>query len=187
MSEVRPMRRITKAVTEQERIDSLLGQARVGYLGLVDQEGTYVVPLNFVWHQGKIYFHGSHEGRKVDALAQEGTYCFTVSEELGTITNPVPANTGTAYLSVMAFGPVEKVSLEEATVALQAMLDKYVPGYFPTDLSQSHVEKYRSKAGASTAVFRLTPIRLTAKEDPGDPQAMFYPGRTLADDLEKNK
>ncbi|RAL20851.1 pyridoxamine 5'-phosphate oxidase family protein [Thermoflavimicrobium daqui] len=183
---MRPLRRAMKEVTDSKRIEQLLERTRVGYLGLYDEEGTYVVPLNFVWWDGKIYFHGSHEGRKIDALKKDETYCFTVAEDLGTVTSTIPAKTGTAYFSVMAFGKIEKVaSLEEATDALEAMLNKYVPGYFLSKLSQTHVEKYRSGMGSPTVVYKLIPKHISAKEDPVQEENMYYTGRTQMDDLRK--
>jgi nitroimidazol reductase NimA-like FMN-containing flavoprotein (pyridoxamine 5'-phosphate oxidase superfamily) len=181
----RPIRRITKEITDIHEIEACLQIVRVGYLGLHDEEGCYVVPLNFVWHNGSLYFHGSHEGRKYDAIQQQKTLsCFTVAEDWGTIADPVPAHTGTAYRSVMVFGYPEQVqSLAEATDALQAMLEKYVPGYYPATLASAHVEKYRSRLGSPTAVYKITPVRLTGKTDPIQPERMFYPGRTQHTDL----
>ena len=54
--------------------------------------------------------------------------CFTVCDEYGTITNPVPAKTDTAYMSVMVFGKAQPIfDLDEATHMLQEMINKYVP------------------------------------------------------------
>ena len=62
----------------------------------------------------------------------------TISENYGTMVDPVPAETDTAYMSVVANGLVEIVTdLNEATAAMQAMLDKYVPDYYHTPLSKS--------------------------------------------------
>lgn len=186
--EGRPLRRTAKKVDDPERIHSFLQKASVGYLGLVDEEGTYVVPLNFVWWNDRICFHGAEEGRKSDALKHSPTVCFTVAEEHGTITNPVPAHTGTAYFSVMLFGRVEKVDdPAEATQVLDAMLNKYVPGYFSRPLSHKHVETYRSSMGSPTAVHRLFPIRVTAKEHRAYPDELFYPGKTIHDDLKTSR
>jgi nitroimidazol reductase NimA-like FMN-containing flavoprotein (pyridoxamine 5'-phosphate oxidase superfamily) len=187
-SSYRPLRRKAKEVTDKQRIDAFLRQAHVGYLGLADGEGTYVVPLNFVWHQGKIYYHGSEEGRKADAIKKAGVVCFTVFEEIGITCDPVPAKTGTAFFSVMVFGRVSPVNdLAEATDAMQAMLDKYVPGYFPGPLPTAHVERYRSSMGSKTMVFRIDPVRITAKEDATSDEHFFYPGRKQADDLRKSR
>lgn len=76
--------------------------------------------------------------------------------------DPVPANTDTAYMSVMAFGKIETVTnLDEATSVMQEMLNKYVLGYYDTPLAKSHVEKYRSSLGSKTVIYKIQPTELT--------------------------
>lgn len=182
------MRREQKEVKDKSRIEQFLLKAPVGYLGLNDQEGTYVVPVNFVWKDEKIYFHGSEEGRKVDAIKKSGRVCFTVAEAKGIIAKPVPANIGTAYFSVMVFGKVEGVTnIDESTAALQALLEKNVPGYFEQPLSKTYVEKYRSSLGSRTVVYCLTPDQITAKESVASKEQLFYYGRKQAMDLKRAK
>ncbi|MFE8697695.1 pyridoxamine 5'-phosphate oxidase family protein [Cytobacillus sp. FJAT-53684] len=166
--------------TDDTRINQFLSQARTGYLGLTDGELPYVVPLNFIWMNKALYFHGAAHGRKINLIEANPNCCFTVAEDYGTMVSPIPAKTDTAYMSVMLFGALEMVSdLTEATAAMQAMLDKYVPGYYDKSLSHSHVEKYRSSLGSHTAVFKLIPSVRTAKENQLDPQLAFYPGRNV--------
>lgn len=170
--------------TDDKRIDQFLRQARTGYLGLTDEEIPYVVPLNFIWMNEALYFHGAAQGRKIDLIHANPNCCFTISEEYGTMVSPIPAKTDTAYMSVMLFGVLETVTdLKEATTAMQAMLDKYVPGYYDKSLSQSHVERYRSSLGSHTVVFKLTPRIRTAKENHLDPQLSFFPGRNVEMDI----
>jgi uncharacterized protein len=178
------IRRDKLTCTDDERIDQFLIQARTGYLGLTDGEFPYVVPLNFIWTNGAVYFHGANQGRKIELLHANPNCCFTVAEEYGTMVSPIPAKTDTAYMSVMLFGEVEIVSdITEATSAMQSMLDKYVPGYYNKSLSPAHVERYRSSLGSHTVVFKLTPSVRTAKENQLDPQWSFFPGRNVEMDI----
>ena len=172
------------ACTDEERIHDFLKQARIGHLGLTDGLHPYVVPLNFVWMNGAVYFHGAAQGRKIELIQANSNCCFTVSEEYGTMVSPIPAKTDTAYMSVMLFGALEPVAdLAEATDAMQALLDKHVPGYYDKALSRSHLEKYRSSMGSHTAVYKLVPVVRTAKENPLNPELAFYPGRMVGSDL----
>jgi len=169
---------------DDQYIDEFLSCARTGYLGLTDGEMPYVVPLNFIWKNGTVYFHGAAQGKKIKLIDANPHCCFTVAEDYGTMVSPIPAKTDTAYMSVMLFGTLEKVTdLNEATAAMQAMLDKYVPGYYDKGLSPSHVEKYRSSLGSHTVVFKLTPSIRTAKENQLDQQLSFYPGRKVDMDI----
>ena len=179
-----PIRLSKLACTDPDKINRFLEQARTGYLGLTDGEFPYVIPLNFVWWEGCIYIHGAAEGRKVSLIEQNPNVCFTISEEYGTLADPVPAKTDTAYMSVMIQGTITALSdLETATAAMQQMLDKYVPGYYDQPLAQSHVEKYRSSLGSRTLVYMLKPASLTAKENALDEGAKFVPGRTVQMDV----
>ncbi|WP_314586954.1 pyridoxamine 5'-phosphate oxidase family protein [Paenibacillus terrigena] len=166
-----------REVLDQDRIEAFLLKARIGHLGMVDGQLPYVVPLNFVWTNGKLYFHGATGGRRNQVMSANPEVCLTVCEEYGTITDPVPAKTDTAYMSVMIFGKAEPiVDLDEATHMLQEMINKYVPSYYNRPLSKQHVDKYRSAVfGGPVQVYRIDPYRITAKENPIEEQRMYKP------------
>ncbi|AIQ21284.1 pyridoxamine 5-phosphate oxidase [Paenibacillus sp. FSL H7-0357] len=170
-----PVRYKTRECKDQEKIESFLQQARIGYLGLVDGNLPYVVPLNYVWSEGKLYIHGAGDGRRNQVMSKNPEVCFTVCEEYGTITDPVPAKTDTAYMSVMIFGQAEPIKdLDEATHVLQGLINKYVPGYYNRPLSKQHVDKYRSAVfGGPVQVYRVIPHHMTAKESPIEAEKMY--------------
>ncbi|SFE49016.1 hypothetical protein SAMN05216378_3301 [Paenibacillus catalpae] len=179
-----PIRLQKRACTDTGKIQSFLEQARTGFLGLASDNVPYVVPLNFVWKDDAIYFHGASEGRKIDMIADNPEACFTVSEEYGTIADPTPAHVDTAYMSAVIYGTIMKVTdWDEATAAMQVMLNKYVPGYFDRPLAKSHLERYVSSMGSKTSVFKLISSSITAKESEVNPSKMFGNGRTARDDL----
>ncbi|MFA4134363.1 MULTISPECIES: pyridoxamine 5'-phosphate oxidase family protein [unclassified Brevibacillus] len=170
-----------REVLDKSKIETFLQQARIGHLGMVDGHLPYVVPLNFVWTNGKLYFHGATGGRRNQVVDANPEVCFTVCEEYGTITDPVPAKTDTAYMSVIIFGKAEPiVDLDEATHMLQEMMNKYVPGYYNRPLPKQHVDKYRSAVfGGPVQVYRIDPQYITAKENPIEEEKMFKPGKTV--------
>ncbi|PJN90746.1 pyridoxamine 5'-phosphate oxidase family protein [Bacillus sp. mrc49] len=171
-----------RTCTNQAQIHDFLSKAQTGFLGLVDRLEPYVIPLNFVWKEGSFLFHGAAAGRKIDILNTNPHACFTVSENYGTMVDPIPANTDTAYMSVISTGTIEILKdLDEATSAMQALLDKYVPNYYDSPLSKTHVDKYRSSLGSQTVLFKITPLTITAKENGLDERKEYYPGRTIHD------
>lgn len=178
-----PIRLAMRACTDNDKIQRFLQETQFGHLGLCDEQQPYVVPLNYVWLASSLYFHGAAVGRKADMIAKNPNATFTVCEGLGTLTHPTPAHTDTAYMSVMIFGKVSYVNdLEEATGAMQAMLDKYVPGYYDQPLSRTHLAKYVSSMGSKTQVFRLSAESITAKENEKAEHRLFYLGKTSHDD-----
>lgn len=179
-----PIRYSKRTITNQEQIDSFLLQAKIGQLGLTDGTEPYIIPLNFCWWNGHIYFHGADSGRKVEMINANNRVCFSVCEEHGTVADPVPAHIDTAYMSVIMFGTVERVQEpEEMRDAMQAMIDKYVPGYYSEPLPLQHVLKYRSSMGSVTAIFRIAPDTITAKGNPLSEEMQYYPGRKVEMDV----
>ena len=174
------------AINDEGIVSKILSEAPFGYLGLSEGGNPYVVPLNYVWHNDSIYVHGSTSGRKGKIISRNPNSTFVVSQALGTISDPVPAKTDTAYLSVMVFGKILHVDrLEEATSALEALLSKYVPGYYERPLEKEHVARYVSSMGNHVGVYRIDPEKITAKRNEDTAGMMFYPGRTQYGDLMK--
>ncbi len=164
MDKIRYTRRIC---TDSKKIEMFLLKSRTGVLGMASDSCPYAVPVNYVWYNGSVYFHGMGSGKKENILSKSPMICFTIYEEYGTVTDEVPCHADTAYLSVMLFGKAEKVTdSEEATATLQKVLDKYMPGYYKQPLNSNMIEKYKSSMdGNAVSVYRVTPQEITAKEN----------------------
>lgn len=161
---------------DQAKIEKFLLETRTGVIGMIGDDYPYAVPVNFVWHDGFIYFHGAGSGKKVDILSEEPPVCFTVYEEYGTVKDPMPCHADTSYMSVMLFGKIEKVAdFEEAAMVLRKLVDKYAPaGYYDKPLAGKFIENYRSDIdNKPTAVFKLTPDDITAKENQAIEEELF--------------
>lgn len=152
---------------DQEQIGEFLDTARIGIVGIGGDAYPYAVPVNYVWHEGAVYFHGMGSGKKVRLLVEHPAVSFTVYREDSTVTDPVPCKADTAYFCVMLFGEAFRVTdMGEAAGVLQKILDKYTPGFYKQEMTARMVERYRSSMdGNGVAVYRLTPVHLTAKEN----------------------
>ena len=66
------MRRKDREVTDQEEIQKIFDDCKVCRIGIVDEDGPYIVPMNYgyVKEEGKVilYFHGAREGKKIDLI-----------------------------------------------------------------------------------------------------------------------
>lgn len=77
------MRRAHSEITDQQQIIGILEQARVGRLATLGADGfPYITPVNYVFHQGKVYFHCAHKGEKMDNLLRDDKVCFEVDVPL---------------------------------------------------------------------------------------------------------
>lgn len=161
--------------SDQNKIMSFLSSARVGVIAMKAEEYPYAVPVNFLWKDGTVYFHGMGSGKKYDILLQSPNVCFTVYEEFGTVTDAVPCHSDTSYFSVMMFGRAEKVNdFEEGAEVLGLLVDKFMPGFYSQKISGLLVEKYRSSMdGNAVGIFRIHVEAMTAKENAAAPEKLF--------------
>lgn len=160
---------------DRGKIEGLLESARVGILGLSDGGMPYAVPVNFVWFDNALYFHGLGSGRKFSLLEKSPPVCFTVYRERGTVSDPVPCHADTSYLSVMLFGVAERLSdAGHCAAPLGAFIEKYAPGFYARKIDANLISRYRSSLdGNAVAVYRIAPTEITAKENSEEPDSRF--------------
>ena len=118
-----------KLLTQEEALDFLVRET-VGHLATFDPSGyPYIVPLNYVYYQGKIYFHCALEGRKLDNLAANNRVCFEVSRLDKKVFAPLPCKCSTRYTSALVFGTAGIVTdLERKMEILNALTGTYAEG-----------------------------------------------------------
>src|SRR5579884_3415258 len=76
------MRRKEFEVIEQADIDSLLATVEFGYLAAIRPDGwPTVVPLNFVYFDNRIYYHGAREGEKMESIKQDNRVSFIIVDD----------------------------------------------------------------------------------------------------------
>lgn len=77
----RDLKRINQRLEESEIIE-IFKRNTNGVLALLgDDDYPYAVPISFVYHNHKIYFHSSKTGHKMDAIQKHSKVSFTVVDE----------------------------------------------------------------------------------------------------------
>lgn len=127
MSSFRPMRRFKQQLTDEE-CTLLLMKAPRGVLAVLGDFGyPYAVPLDFVYDEGRIYFHCAKEGHKLDAIrnCDKASFC-VLSEGV-----KEPGDWWYHFESVICFGRIHVVDDPEvANAKLRLLGAKYFPeGY----------------------------------------------------------
>lgn len=56
----------------------LLSSARYGRLGLCKDNQPYVIPMSYVYHDGKIYLHSGGKGKKILYVTANPRVCFQI-------------------------------------------------------------------------------------------------------------
>jgi nitroimidazol reductase NimA-like FMN-containing flavoprotein (pyridoxamine 5'-phosphate oxidase superfamily) len=135
-------------------------------MATVDPEGyPYITPVNFVFHEGCVYFHCAPKGEKLDNLTRDPRVCFEADVPLAYLEvgfNPEgnPCRTHQLYHSVIIKGIARVVPDGELkTAALNALLAKHEGNraFAAVTLDSSDNRACR--------VVEIRPEKMTAKSD----------------------
>jgi uncharacterized protein len=170
------VRRQDRAVEDEGWIRELLHRAPLGYLATAHEDQPFLNSNLFVYDEAAqaIYLHTAKVGRTPANVAEDGRYCFSVSEMGRLLPAAVALEFSVEYASVVCFGQAQIVSEEtEATAALQLLLDKYAPHLTPGQDYRPPVPEELKR----TAVYRLNIEQWSGKKKevaPDFPGAYTY-------------
>ncbi len=109
-----------------EEINTLLLEAPVGHLGLAYENQPYIVPLNYLYSDGSIYFHCAFKGRKIDYIKANSKACFQVGRYGEVITSDSACSHNYQFSSVIIEGTIEEVTGARAKeTALRGIVARY--------------------------------------------------------------
>ena len=123
------MRRNEREITDRKDIDDIIRRCQVCHLAMCDDGQPYVVPLNFGYDGGFLYFHAAPEGRKIDIIKRNNRVGFEFDILHDIVTAEQACKWGAKYESVMGSGTAEIVDdLEAKKEALQLIMRQYGNG-----------------------------------------------------------
>lgn len=139
------MRRIDKKISEEAAI-TILGKCIYGVLSTIGEDGyPYGVQVNYLYKNGKIYFHSSAaDGHKRANIQYCDKVCFTVTESVEVLADTF----NTRFESVIVFGRIKEVSPMKQEI-LEDIIDKYSAEY------KKAGREYISKAADKTTVYEI--------------------------------
>jgi nitroimidazol reductase NimA-like FMN-containing flavoprotein (pyridoxamine 5'-phosphate oxidase superfamily) len=154
------MRRNKKEIKDPQIISELLETAQVGRLGTLDSDGYPMIkPLNFVYADGKIYFHTALSGEKIDDIRRNNHVVFELDLPIAYVkgdNNPCTAKY--LYRSVIIKGRATLIEDRTQRIsALKRLMEKYQPdgGY----------EDFPAEKLALTGIVRIDIDEMTGKQD----------------------
>jgi len=128
------MRRKKQQLSNDETTE-ILEKCTSGVLALLGNDGyPYAVPLSYVYHDGKIYFHCALTGHKIEAVkhCSKASFCVILDDII------LPEKYTSVYRSVIAFGNIRIVSDPDELKAKLAILGhRYNPDDTEENLSNT--------------------------------------------------
>jgi uncharacterized protein len=152
------MRRKEREVTGTLELNEILSTTQICRIALKDEEGLYIVPLNFGYELSDnkltFYFHSAKTGRKLSAIKKDGQVAFEMDTDHRLISADKACDYGFAYASIIGRGHAEIVSdLEEKKKGLSLLMKHQTGKDFVFD----------DKSAASVTVWKVIADQFTGK------------------------
>ena len=151
------MRKKEREIKDKAILEQLLMQSRICRLGLFDGKWPYVVPVNMGYEPGRIYFHSSKKGKKMDILRNNPNVCFELDADVEIVTGEKPCDWTTYYKSVIGFGTAVILEDEAEKLAGLKVIMRRHGG--PAD-------GFKPEVVPVTAVVRIDITSMTGKANP---------------------
>ena len=149
----REMRRKNQQLS-QEECEEVLAAGKRGVLAVLGDDGyPYTVPLDYVYEDGRLFFHCAVEGHKLDAIRACDKCSFCVLSE-------PQENEGAWWLtwrSIVAFGRVHVIEDQQRKLDY---LGKLGYKYFPT---REEVDASVARSGHRVEMLELVIEHMTGK------------------------
>ncbi|WP_075603306.1 pyridoxamine 5'-phosphate oxidase family protein [Saccharicrinis aurantiacus] len=140
-----------------KRIEEIIKKCDVCFIGVVDGDMPYVLPMNFGYHNNIIYLHSAPEGRIVDILEKNANICITFStgHELAFQHPEVACSYRMKSQSVVAWGKVQfQEDFDKKVEALNILMKQYSDKEF----------KYSDPAIKNVKIWEVPIDKVTCKE-----------------------
>lgn len=163
----RDMRRKKQALSFEENIQ-VLQRGTSGVLAVHgDDDYPYAVPLSYVYHDNKIFFHCARTGHKLDAIARNPKVSFCVIDK-----DQIMQDKYTSYFrSVIIFGKARVLEDEaEKRNAIEILTARYSP-----DQEEAHRLHAIEKEFKAVCMIELAIEHMSGKEAAGLVKAKHNP------------
>ncbi len=158
------MRRKEFQVENATDIKEFLASMSFGFLGTSGSDYPHITPVNFVYFEDAVYFHGARAGQKMKDIAGSEKVSFAVAREFALIpsyfSDSEIACPATAFFkSVLIYGRAKIVeSLDEKARVLTAFMEKLQPqgGYVPLDPADPKYKELKSVSVVKIEIESMT-------------------------------
>lgn len=126
------MRRADREVTEKEDVQRILDICKVCRVGMMAEDGIYIVPMNYGYCYEDdrliLYFHGAMEGKKIALAKQKPMVGIEMDREYGLEEGSSPCQYSYGYASLIGKGQAEAVEEAEEKAKALGIIMKHQTG-----------------------------------------------------------
>lgn len=126
------MRRKDREVTDKKQLLDILNICKVCRIAMRDEQGLYIVPLNFGYEYENgtlnLFFHSAKEGRKVTAFEKNAEVAFEMDCGHQLIEGKIACEYGYEFQSIVGTGTIRRVKDKEEQKKGLSLLMKHMTG-----------------------------------------------------------
>ena len=163
-----PTTRITrlpeKGLSDRAALDALLDEEYVGHVGVVRDGHPVVIPTAIARDGDRLLLHGSTGSGWMRALADGADACVTVTRLDAVVVARSAFESSMHYRSAVLFGRCEALTGDDKERALDAIVDKLIPG------RRAEVRPSTGKELAATLVLAMPIEQWSLKVSDGWPE-----------------
>ena len=149
-----------REVTDYNKMIEILKSCDCCRIGLVDDKGAYIVPMNFGYedNNGKLtlYFHGATEGKKIDLINNQPEISFETDTKHELVTSDTACGHSYLYQSIMGRGQVKIVADRDTKIKGLNQIMHHYTGKSDYEFNENVLER--------TAVIKLAVTEWSCKE-----------------------
>ena len=135
------MRRKEKEITDTEQILGIIEKGEICRLGLCSNDVPYIVPLNYGYSDGHLYFHCAKAGRKLEIINSNNRACFEIDVDAEMTAGEHACSFGMTYKSVIGYGRIMTVDdVPGKRKGLSVIMEHYT-GKAGWDFADSEIQK----------------------------------------------
>lgn len=139
----------------REALETVIRSCQVCRLAIHDEIYPYIVPLNFGYRDGILYFHGAMKGKKLTLLEKDNHAAFEMDTRLRVAEAAEACDWSMIFQSITGHGRVTMIeSPDEKRKALAVIMAQYSDAEFT----------FPEKQIRGTAVYQLAIEEMTGKQ-----------------------
>lgn len=147
------MRRSEREILDSKELEEVIKEASVLHIGFNDEDGIYIVPVNFGYADDRFYFHSAKEGKKIDLIKKDPLIGFELDVLKEVELHDLSCSSTAYYRSVIGKGIIQEV-IEDKEYAMSKIMEHY--GQDKTEFSKEILER--------TALFMIKVNYMSGKE-----------------------
>jgi uncharacterized protein len=159
-----------RALQVPDDAETILAEALVAHVGIIDNGWPVVIPMTFLYQDGCVYLHGAPGSRLVKSLAVGNPVCIEATLVDGLIASKAAESHSINYRSVVCFG---RGAFVEEQDRRRRILEAMIARYFRGRSAGVDYAPITEREDKSTRLVEVRIEDMSAKGRTGGPRGAF--------------